>query len=155
MYAKQIEREPPVRPYWAEKAATWYLAGPMSGVPKFNIPLFDEVAARLRGAGYKIVSPAELDSPTTRARCAASLDGAPIPELGTWGDFLSRDVKLVADRVDGIILLPGWERSRGARLEAFVGLLTDKWFSWWDPMTEFALSVHNDTVRRILTENMP
>ena len=64
-------------------------------------------------------------------------------------------MKLVADRVDGIVLLPGWERSRGARLEAFVGLLTDKWFSWWDPMTEFALSVHNDTVRRILTENMP
>jgi uncharacterized protein DUF4406 len=52
----------------------------------------------------------------------------------SWGDFMSRDVKLVADKVQGIIFLPGWETSRGALLEATTGLLTDKSFKFmqWD-----------------------
>lgn len=101
----------------------WYLAGPMSGVPQFNYPAFDQAAAILRANGFSIASPAELDDPATRKAALASPDGAVIANGHTWGDFLARDVKLVADGVNGIIFLPGWERSRGARLEAFVGLL--------------------------------
>lgn len=100
----------------------FYLAGPMSGIPQFNYPLFDKAAARLRERGFEIVSPAELDDPETRARALASPDGK---DTGphSWGDFLARDVKIVADQVQGVILLPGWYRSRGAKLEAYVGVL--------------------------------
>lgn len=113
----------------------YYIAGPMSYRPQFNFPLFDEVASRLRSVGRAVVSPAELDSDAVRHQALASPDGVPQGRImlagQTWGDFLARDVKLIADEVTHIVLLPGWETSRGARLEAFVGLLCDKWFRLW------------------------
>lgn len=103
-----------------------YLAGPMTGIPRFNFPAFDDAATMLRKRGYDVVSPAELDSPEHRAAAMASTDGDPTAynsQTGeTWGDLLARDVKLIADEgVEAIVVLPGWECSRGARLETFVG----------------------------------
>lgn len=118
------------------KSLKWYLGGPMSGVPQFNIPLFDSAAKALRAQGFTIISPAELDNERVRTACLASPDGVNTAETsdgGTWADFLSRDVKLIADQVDGIILLPNWWRSRGAKLEVFVGLLTGKKFAYFNP----------------------
>lgn len=102
-----------------------YVCGPMSNLPRFNIPAFDAAAASLRSQGYDVTNPADEDSPAVRAAGLASTTGdlADLAPTGqTWGDLLARDVKIVADRVDGIVLLPGWEKSRGARLEAFVAV---------------------------------
>jgi len=103
-----------------------YITGPMTGIPQFNIPAFDAAAAALRSQGYDVTNPAEEeDTPAVRAAGLASTTGNLadlIPTGETWGDLLARDVKIVADRVDGIVLLPGWEKSRGARLEAFVAV---------------------------------
>lgn len=107
------------------KDIKYYLAGPMTGRPQFNYPLFDEVAKILRTWGIDITSPAEMDDPATRKAALASPDGAPGSGAAngeTWGDFLSRDVKLIADTLGGIILLPEWNQSNGARLEAFVAI---------------------------------
>jgi hypothetical protein len=110
-----------------------YISGPMSGLPNFNIKAFDALAVRLRNLGHEVVSPAELDDPAFRSACMAT-EGR-IDELralcerddiepATWGDLLARDVKLLADDgVRGIVVLDGWERSRGALLELFVGRL--------------------------------
>lgn len=110
-----------------------YLAGPMTHIKQFNFPAFDAVAADLRddtfGPGsFEVISPAELDDPAARAAAMSSEDGDPEEYARltglTWGDFLSRDVKLIADGgFDAIICLEGWENSRGARLETFVGFL--------------------------------
>ena len=105
----------------------WYLAGPMTGYDQQNFPMFDCVAKALRARGYNIVSPAELDSPEERAIALANARSAQ-----TWGDFLARDVKIIADQAQGIIFLPGWQQSRGARLEATVGLLQPQFkFMQW------------------------
>lgn len=116
-----------------ERDKKYYLAGPMSGRPQYNIPMFDAVASLLRAEGYDIVSPAEMDSETIReialADSVADGKGRMVEKDGTvhtWGDFLKRDVKIVADVVDGIIYLPGWEKSRGARLEGFVAACSGK-----------------------------
>lgn len=107
-----------------------YTAGPMTGLPQFNIPAFQRVARRLRKEGYTVVSPVELDSDAIRQEALASPDGA-MPATGkiggeTWGQILARDVRVIADHVDCIVVLPNWERSRGARLEVFVALLCKK-----------------------------
>jgi hypothetical protein len=103
----------------------WYLAGPMTGYPQFNFPLFDAVTFGLREAGWKIVSPAELDEGPVRDAALASKTGdlTDLPVNHSYGTLLSRDVRIVIDECQGILLLPHWENSRGARLEAYVALL--------------------------------
>lgn len=149
-----------------DRSIVWYLCGPMSGRPQFNIPRFDEAAEALRARGYEVVSPAELDYPAIRAACLASADGASTPEThggGTWADFLARDVKLIADKIGGIMLLKGWQGSRGARLEAFVGLLCGKQFAEQSVICRFTTSaprtifesIPTDYVRDDLRRSMP
>ena len=103
-----------------------YLSGPMSGIAGFNAPLFKCAAVELRAQGYEVISPLEED---LAAGIDATQFSGDIVEFErqtkhTWGDLLSRDVKLLADgEVDGIVTLPKWYESKGARLEVFLGLL--------------------------------
>ena len=134
-----------------------YLAGPMTGIPAFNFPAFDAAAARLRERGYDVVSPAELDSPEHRKAALASVDGDPSTYNNatgdTWGQLLARDVKLIADEgIEAIVCLPGWNTSKGARLETFVGRLCGLpicWYSENDPMEPVALYELEDAHARL------
>lgn len=108
---------------------TVYIAGPMSNLPKFNFPAFEEAAATLRAQGMNIISPNEQDSEAIQAEARKSTTGALINgKIGgeTWGEILARDVRIVADKVTAIALLPNWERSKGAKLEVTVALLQGK-----------------------------
>ena len=101
----------------------------MSGIPQFNYPAFYKGAQALRDLGHDVVSPAEMDDPAMQELCLASETGnwTDIGAAGeSWGDVLAKDVKLVADEIDGVVVLPGWEASRGARLEAFVAMSVQK-----------------------------
>jgi hypothetical protein len=106
-----------------------YVAGPMTGVPHFNIPAFDAAAADLRERGFTVFSPAELDDAKVRELALASEDGCAVEHVKAtgqrWIDLLVRDLLVVAD-VDAVIVLPSWKRSRGARLETFVAYLLGK-----------------------------
>src|SRR5271166_542279 len=113
-----------------------YLAGPMSGIPQFNFPAFFAAAGRLRGDGFEVVSPAEIDDNEDKGAAMSSPDGDPTNRVAmgqkSWGDFLARDVKLIAESgIEGIVFLPGWVKSKGAKLEAFVALLTHKDFKFF------------------------
>lgn len=123
-----------------DKSIRWYLAGPMTGIPAFNYPYFDVVASRLRADGYDVLSPAELDFPEARRIIMTSPNGDPkdLPPGTTWGKALARDIAALTDTCGGIILLPHWWKSRGARLEATCGLLCNKQFALWGRYTEVA-----------------
>lgn len=77
-----------------------YVAGPMSGKKDLNFPLFHATAAKLRAQGHEVVNPAEIN-PDPAAK---------------WEDCMREDIKQLID-CEGIVLLPGWLHSRGARLE--------------------------------------
>jgi hypothetical protein len=126
----------------------------MTGYPQFNFPAFTAAAAVLREYGYEIISPAELDSNAVKVEALNSTDGK--LHNGkiageTWGEILARDVKIVADSVDGLVFLPGWESSRGARLEAFVGLLCGHRFAEYNPEVNGAMMpLEPDMVKDII-----
>lgn len=97
-----------------------YVSGPMTSVgpPTWNHPAFHKAAYELRCAGYRVVNPAELDDTT-------------VPDWDkqehNW--YLRRDLKALVD-CNGIVLLPNWERSKGARLELHVAQELDMRVFW-------------------------
>jgi len=86
-----------------------YLAGPMRGCERFNYPLFERTAANLRSQGFFVVNPTEV----------SALMGTP-DEIDADAKILERlfeaDIALLRT-CDAIALLPGWERSAGAKRE--------------------------------------
>ena len=82
---------------------TLYIAGPMTGLLDYNRPAFFHADGRLRNAGYLTLNPARHE---------------PDDDLD-WTDYVRAGLSDVL-RVDGIAVLPGWECSRGARLEVDV-----------------------------------
>lgn len=93
---------------------SYYLAGPMSGKPQLNFPAFAAAARSLRTMGYDIVSPTELDGEPDLT--------AEIHNQAYCG-YLKRDLALIAaPDVQGVVVLPGWKRSNGARTEVAVAV---------------------------------
>jgi nucleoside 2-deoxyribosyltransferase len=89
-----------------------YLAGPMTGYPRWNFDAFERGASALRSAGFEVVSPAEVD-------VAAGFDPDAPAELFTREHLIAalrRDVLLVLES-DGVALLDGWRHSKGALAE--------------------------------------
>ena len=86
-------------------AKVFYLAGPMSGIEGYNSSAFEEAAAELRTRNFEIVSPWEI---------AQTLPGKPgsLP----YETYVKADI-IAMLRCDAIILMKGWEESRGARME--------------------------------------
>lgn len=105
---------------------TWYVCGPMSNKPQFNVPAFIEAGQAIEERGDKAQLPADLDEPAVVAKLMASPDGVGDVSGYTWGECLAMDVILIADKVDGVAVLPGWHKSKGARLETFVAFLVGK-----------------------------
>lgn len=95
-----------------------YLAGPMTGIPRFNFPAFDDMAAQLRTVGFVVVSPHEQDDPVVQEAAWASPDGdiSKLPPAMEGSDPLLTACKNVRDvhGCDGFALLPGWEKSSGS-----------------------------------------
>jgi Domain of unknown function (DUF4406) len=102
----------------------------MTGAEGFAFHIFDSVAAELRGRGFDVVNPSELDEAVSRKAALQSKDGDPdvyYKATGlTRGKLLSRDIRIVIDEVDSVIVIWGWRQSKGARLETYTAWLHGK-----------------------------
>lgn len=88
----------------------------MTGIADYNRPAFAEAAAILRGAGLEVFNPGELNEA--------------IIQPFTWEKCMKKCISELVWQ-DGLVLLPKWETSRGARLEfhiaSEIGMLTFDW----------------------------
>lgn len=102
----------------------FYLTGPMRGLPLYNFPLFLSAGLLLRAKGYTIVNPAEMDlaagfDVTMDLEKNKAIHGHDIAK-----SFID-DFQAILE-CDGIIVLPGWEKSDGAAVERAVTELCGK-----------------------------
>lgn len=77
-----------------------YISGPMTGLPDWNYPAFHAAAAELRTYDVHVENPAESKA----------------PECNSWLGFMRLAVAQLAT-CDYVVTLPGWENSRGAKVE--------------------------------------
>jgi|SRR5579875_4104730 len=77
-----------------------YISGPMSGLPDYNYPAFFRAAEVIHELGDEPINPAEG-----------------VPDLHQpWVWYMRRALRMLLD-ADAVAMLPGWEASKGARLE--------------------------------------
>lgn len=102
-----------------------YLAGKMRGLPEFNFPAFIKGADRLRARGYRVFNPADRD-------IEAGFDPSGMTGFEDLqkSDFslreaLAADVAFISERAEAVVLLPGWETSKGAQAEVALARALD------------------------------
>ena len=102
-----------------------YLAGPMTGYPDHNYAAFADAALAIRGAGFEVYSPAEFDGGMWAKQPTAAF---PVRRA------FSAYTRFICEDADALIVLPGWENSRGAmaevRLAVVIGIPVVSFTSW-------------------------
>jgi hypothetical protein len=82
-----------------------YLAGPMTGYEHYNYPAFHRATAKLRTEGFYVFNPAEI---------AEDYGGT---EAFDARQAFAEYTRIICEEADGIVMLPGWEESKGANIE--------------------------------------
>ena len=78
-----------------------YISGPMTGLPDYNRPAFNEAAKYLRSHGMVVWNPAEEFNPEYNYPRKV---------------YMRQDIEALL-KCDSIVMLNGWEKSSGACLE--------------------------------------
>ena len=106
-----------------------YLGGPMRGYPMFNFPAFHAVALDLRMRGAIVYDPAEEDEAEGFNPAQDDPDDMRV--------YMMRDLPaLLCSEL--MVLLPGWEHSRGCSMETWVAAgcgIPMRTYSGWMPVS--------------------
>lgn len=90
-----------------------YLSGPMTGLPDLNYPAFLTASEHLRALGHEIYNPAEWEERYNKGVFNHTI------AFADYCTFISREA-------DGVVVLPGWEKSPGASAEVALALAIKK-----------------------------
>jgi len=80
---------------------TVYISGPVSNIENYNREAFQLAEDYLQSLGHFVINPTKEVQPDAKK---------------TWIDYMRIDVGLLL-RADAIYMLPGWQKSKGAKLE--------------------------------------
>jgi hypothetical protein len=94
----------------------------MSGIEEHNHPAFERATRVLRDRGFDVVSPHEESA-------------HPIGS-SLWQRYMRADIKTLADRCDGIMLLRGWGKSTGSKIELFIAVSLGYSVAYFDDVDE-------------------
>lgn len=106
-----------------------YISGPIAGMPDGNMQAFRQAESMLREMLAQPVNPQTLDHEHEGLPCAGDqvprefTNVSPVAEAAErthrYGCYMKPDILALLD-CDGVVLLPGWENSRGAKVEVAV-----------------------------------
>ena len=143
-------------PQESPEPPTFYIAGPMTGIEQLNFPAFDAVAKLAREQGFNVINPAELDREHDIDLIAdpECVDRAQKADPNWIQTIIQRDVEVIIglnkDRGDGLILLPSWSKSTGARAEVAVALWLGLTFHITNEPAKMLWEIHPDSIKRQL-----
>lgn len=95
----------------------YYISGPIAFIPNKNKEAFDSASRDLADLNILFINPLDLDE----------TDPLPHSDNNTDKNYLNllrRDITYLM-HCDGVVVLPGWEISRGASLEVLIALKLD------------------------------
>ena len=100
------------------KSTSFYISGPMTGHKHFNYPKFDLAESQLNALGYTVLSPASMsrNAGFSPESLPADYDWSKNPPGFDFERCAMEDVKAVF-YCDSVLMLSGWEHSKGARAE--------------------------------------
>lgn len=99
-----------------------YLSGPITGVANYRENFRRAKEALTRDGYTQIINPAEL--------CEV------LPEsIASWEDYLAICLDLL-DKAEAVVLLPGWDMSRGVQREIGYAIAKDKLILEYETMME-------------------
>lgn len=81
-----------------------YIAGPMTGLPDWNFEAFNDAAEELISQGLKVINPAANNDTT-------------LP----YETYMRKAIEALLT-CDTILMLSGWEKSNGARMEHMIAV---------------------------------
>lgn len=85
-----------------------YISGPMTGLPDFNRPAFNAMAAKLKAEGKKVFNPADIR----------------LADNAKWADYM-RECIVGLMACNTMIQLDGWENSKGSCIETSLAIALD------------------------------
>lgn len=83
----------------------YYISGPITNATQEQLDRFEDASRRLDLRGFDYFNPLETPPPPKDAH--------------VWQYYMRRSISELCE-ADAILVLPGWEDSRGCQLEVFV-----------------------------------
>ena len=104
-----------------------FLSGPMTGIKDYNFPMFNHVAEVLRKCGYEVVNPVDICKKYKKERV--------LSDKAVFAAMIAEQQE--SERTcNALVLLPGWENSKGVRLELKTAIEQNMSIIQWEESVE-------------------